>query len=142
MYDPLLNINDSNSIKFIQETLDEIKHTGIESLTKSPMNHMVRWIPEPKRATNDQERMIAGYMLESQERDDEATRKRLLSLMNPSEKVTTYKFQKRIDDIFIRESQQVQEEAPSGDVNEPFGPPDEEYSSGLASPKGEVSSLI
>ena len=79
--------------------------------------------------------MIAGYMLESQERDDEATRKRLHNLMNPSEKVTTYKFQKRIDDIFIRESQiPVEEEAPSGDVNEPFGPPDEEYSFGSEGP--------
>ena len=40
LYDPKLEINNQNSRRFIEDTLEEIKFIGIEKLKDGPMDHM------------------------------------------------------------------------------------------------------
>ena len=40
LYDPKLEINNQNSRRFIEDTLEEIKLIGIEKLKDGPMDHM------------------------------------------------------------------------------------------------------
>ena len=89
LYDPKLDINNHNSRVFIEDTLEQIKYTGIDRLTEGPMSHMKTCL-EPLDYEKPEDAKVGDFIAQSRELHEQAQVMRAANALREPKKIKKY----------------------------------------------------